>query len=99
MGRLDGRRPLSPAQPRGQGRSHAIRLAEEGAVIIAVDISRDVAAIPSPPERRMSSQKRLSWSRNSIGALSPPSPTSGTRPLSLRRLRRESQTVLAWHYL
>jgi NAD(P)-dependent dehydrogenase (short-subunit alcohol dehydrogenase family) len=31
---------------RGQGRSHAVRLAEEGADIIAVDICEDVATVP-----------------------------------------------------
>jgi len=33
---------------RGQGRSHAIRLAEEGADIIAVDICRDYGTVPYP---------------------------------------------------
>ena len=31
---------------RGQGRSHAIRLAEEGADIIAVDLCEQVASVP-----------------------------------------------------
>lgn len=33
---------------RGQGRSHAIRLAEEGADIIAVDIAAQIASVPYP---------------------------------------------------
>jgi SDR family mycofactocin-dependent oxidoreductase len=33
---------------RGQGRCHAVRLAQEGADIIAVDLCRDVTAIPYP---------------------------------------------------
>jgi SDR family mycofactocin-dependent oxidoreductase len=33
---------------RGQGRSHAVRLAEEGADIIGIDICEDIASIPYP---------------------------------------------------
>jgi SDR family mycofactocin-dependent oxidoreductase len=33
---------------RGQGRSHAVRLAEEGADIIAIDISRQMDTVPYP---------------------------------------------------
>jgi len=33
---------------RGQGRSHALRLAEEGVDIIAVDIARQIATVPYP---------------------------------------------------
>ena len=33
---------------RGQGRSHAVRLAEEGADIIAVDLCRDIDTIGYP---------------------------------------------------
>ncbi|MCX5042138.1 mycofactocin-coupled SDR family oxidoreductase [Aldersonia sp. NBC_00410] len=40
---LDGRVALVTGAARGQGRSHAIRLAEDGADIIAVDICRPVA--------------------------------------------------------
>jgi SDR family mycofactocin-dependent oxidoreductase len=38
MGKLDGKVAFITGAARGQGRSHAIRLAEEGADIIAVDI-------------------------------------------------------------
>jgi SDR family mycofactocin-dependent oxidoreductase len=38
MGQLDGKVALVTGAARGQGRSHAVRLAEEGADIIAVDI-------------------------------------------------------------
>lgn len=37
MGRMDGKVVLVTGAARGQGRSHALRLAEEGADIIAVD--------------------------------------------------------------
>ena len=38
MGKLDGKVAFITGAARGQGRSHAIRLAQEGADIIAVDI-------------------------------------------------------------
>jgi SDR family mycofactocin-dependent oxidoreductase len=44
MGRVDGKVAFITGAARGQGRSHAIRLAEEGADIIAVDICEDVAS-------------------------------------------------------
>ena len=42
MGRVDGKVALITGAARGQGRSHAIRLAEEGADIVAVDICTDL---------------------------------------------------------
>src|SRR6266545_1329975 len=41
MGRVDGKVALITGAARGQGRSHAVRLAEEGADIVALDIGRD----------------------------------------------------------
>jgi SDR family mycofactocin-dependent oxidoreductase len=48
MGKLDGRVAFITGAARGQGRSHAIRLAEEGADIIAVDICRQVESVAYP---------------------------------------------------
>jgi SDR family mycofactocin-dependent oxidoreductase len=48
MGRLDGKVALITGAARGQGRNHALRLAEEGADIIAVDACTDVASVPYP---------------------------------------------------
>jgi SDR family mycofactocin-dependent oxidoreductase len=45
MGKLDGKVAFITGAARGQGRSHAVRLAEEGADIIAVDICEDVESI------------------------------------------------------
>jgi len=42
MGRVDGKVALITGAARGQGRSHAIRLAEEGADIIAIDLCADL---------------------------------------------------------
>ena len=44
MGKLQGKVALITGAARGQGRSHAVRLAEEGADIVAIDIA---AAIPT----------------------------------------------------
>ena len=46
MGRMDGKVALITGAARGQGRSHALRLAEEGAEIVALDICADVATAP-----------------------------------------------------
>lgn len=44
-GRVAGKVAFITGAARGQGRSHAVRLAEEGADIIAVDICRDIPGI------------------------------------------------------
>jgi (+)-trans-carveol dehydrogenase len=47
-GRVDGKVAFITGAARGQGRSHAVRLAEEGADIIAVDICRGFEHSPAP---------------------------------------------------
>lgn len=46
MGTLDGKVAFITGAARGQGRSHAVRLAQEGADIIAVDTSTQVETVP-----------------------------------------------------
>ena len=48
MGRVEGKIAFVTGAARGQGRSHAVRLAEEGADIIAVDLCRDIASAKYP---------------------------------------------------
>ena len=48
MGRVEGKVAFITGAARGQGRSHAIRLAEEGADIIAVDLCQDMHTIGYP---------------------------------------------------
>src|ERR1700722_9489533 len=50
-GRVEGKVAFITSAARGQGRSHAIRLAEEGADIIAIDSLTDVADVPYPQAR------------------------------------------------
>jgi (+)-trans-carveol dehydrogenase len=47
-GRLEGKVAFVTGAARGQGRSHAIRLAQEGADIIAIDICALVDSVPYP---------------------------------------------------
>ncbi|WP_150462732.1 mycofactocin-coupled SDR family oxidoreductase [Nesterenkonia ebinurensis] len=49
MGRVEGKVALISGAARGQGRSHAIRLAEEGADIIAFDVCEAVPSNSAPP--------------------------------------------------
>ena len=48
MGKLDGKVAFITGAARGQGRSHAIRLAQEGADIIAVDICAQLDSVVYP---------------------------------------------------
>jgi SDR family mycofactocin-dependent oxidoreductase len=48
-GRVQGKVAFISGAARGQGRSHAVRLAEEGADIIAVDIAGPVASVTGYP--------------------------------------------------
>jgi SDR family mycofactocin-dependent oxidoreductase len=48
MGRVEGKVAFVTGAARGQGRSHALRLAQEGADIIAVDIEGQIDSVPYP---------------------------------------------------
>ena len=48
MGKLDGKVAFITGAARGQGRSHAVRFAEEGANIIGVDVSAQIDTVPYP---------------------------------------------------
>lgn len=52
MGSLDGKVAFITGVARGQGRSHAVRLAREGANIIGIDICADIAANGYPMASR-----------------------------------------------
>src|SRR5271156_707075 len=48
MGNLNGKVAFITGAARGQGRAHAVRLAADGADIIALDICRDIGSIDYP---------------------------------------------------
>ena len=48
MGRVDGKVAFVTGAARGMGRSHALRLAEEGADLILMDICREVDVVAYP---------------------------------------------------
>jgi (+)-trans-carveol dehydrogenase len=47
-GRVEGKVAFITGAARGQGRSHAVRLAQEGADVIAVDLCAQVGSVPYP---------------------------------------------------
>lgn len=61
MGRVEGKVAFITGAARGQGRSHALRLAEEGADIIAVDLAGPIPNIdyPSSTEEDLAETVRL----------------------------------------
>ena len=48
-GRVEGKVAFITGTARGQGRAHAVRLAQEGADIIAVDICKPIESVQVPP--------------------------------------------------
>ena len=64
-GRVAGKRVLITGAARGMGRSHAMRLAEEGADLILVDICESLAAIEYP----LSTQEDLDETVRLVGEL------------------------------
>ena len=66
--RLRGKVAFIPGVARGQGRAHAIRLAEEGADIIAVDAAAPVPAQGAPPASLEDLDERSAlWKRPAAG--------------------------------
>jgi SDR family mycofactocin-dependent oxidoreductase len=64
-GRVEGKVAFITGAARGQGRSHAIRLAQEGADIIAVDLAGRVDSVPYP----MSTPEDLAQTVKEVEAL------------------------------
>ena len=77
-GRVEGKVAFITGAARGQGRSHAITLAREGADIIAVDLCAQIASVPYPmatPEDLAQTVKEV---EPPAGRSWPPWPTCGT---------------------
>lgn len=64
MGRVQDKVVFVTGVARGQGRAHAVRLAEEGANIIGIDIGEDIPTVPYP----MASEADLDETRDLISA-------------------------------
>ena len=61
MGRVEGKVAFITGAARGQGRSHAIRLAQEGADIIAVDLCRQIDTVPYPMSTPVDISNAVVW--------------------------------------
>lgn len=48
MGSLSGKTAFITGAARGQGRAHAVKLASEGAAVIAIDLCEQIASVPYP---------------------------------------------------
>ena len=48
-GRVEGKVAFITGAARGQGRAHAVRLAQEGADIIGIDICKPIEGFLNPP--------------------------------------------------
>ena len=79
-GRVEGKVAFITGAARGQGRSHAVRLAQEGADIIAVDLCAQVGSVPYPMATPETWPTRSRRSRRWTGGSSLSRPTCGTTP-------------------
>lgn len=69
MGRMDGKVALVTGAARGMGRAHAIRLAEEGANILAIDCPPDTGLRIRPDQlmtSRSQSKRSKRWDDESL---------------------------------
>jgi SDR family mycofactocin-dependent oxidoreductase len=82
MGRLEGKVAFITGAARGQGRSHAVRLAQEGADVIAVDLCDQIDTVPYP----MATPEDLQETVRQVEAL-------GRRVVAVRADVRSLQTL------
>ena len=84
---FDGKVAFITGAARGQGRSHAVRFAEEGADIIAVDLCDQIDTVAYPMATREDLDETVNLVEKQGAASSQNKVTSGTstglRPLSL----------------
>jgi SDR family mycofactocin-dependent oxidoreductase len=66
-GRMQGKVAFITGAARGQGRSHALRLAEEGADIVAVDVCEDIATVT--PYYPLATEEELAETVRQVEAL------------------------------
>ena len=92
MGRLDGKVAVITGAARGQGRSHALRLADEGADIVALDVCRQIDTVPYP----MADSDDLVTTVDLVKSRGRRVSTSATSPACRRRCRTEFPSWDAW---
>lgn len=71
MGKLDGKVAFITGAARGQGRSHAIRLAEEGASIVALDICEQIPTVFYPMATKQDLDETVSMVEDVDGRILP----------------------------
>ncbi len=91
MGRVSGKVAFVTGAARGQGRSHAVRLAEEGADIIAVDLCENVDTIGYPMATPDDLDETAAFVEKTGRRIVTPRPTCATLPAA----RRRSKTGIA----
>jgi NAD(P)-dependent dehydrogenase (short-subunit alcohol dehydrogenase family) len=86
MGHLDRKKvAFITGVARGNGRSHAVRLAAEGAHIIGIDICADIAANGYPMAAPEELDETIALVEAEGGKMLGPSPTSATSIRSRQR--------------
>lgn len=75
---FEGKVAFITGAARGQGRSHAVRFAEEGADIIAIDLCEQIDSVAYSMATRKTSTRPSIWSRRLAGASWPNEPMSVT---------------------
>ena len=80
MGRVEGKVAFVTGAARGQGRTHAVKLAEEGANIIATDICAPVASAPYEMASSTDLDETVRLVEEPAARSSPGWPTSGIWP-------------------
>ena len=75
---LEGRVALVTGAARGQGRSHAVALAEQGVDIIAVDLCEDIDTVSYSLATAADLDETVAWSKPIIAGSSPAEPTFAT---------------------
>jgi NAD(P)-dependent dehydrogenase (short-subunit alcohol dehydrogenase family) len=74
---FDGKVAFIAGAARGQGRSHAVRFAEEGADIIAFDLCDQIHSVAYPMPTARTSTRPSTWSKRQGAASSRNWVTSG----------------------
>ena len=77
-GQFEGKVAFITGAARGQGRSHAVRFAEEGADIIAFDLCEQMATVPYPMSSPEDLDETVNSSRRRAAASSRSKATSVT---------------------